>query len=359
MGVTRMDPPRPGLLGTRAVVGSGTAFELVASALMLADTAGRHRFDAVDLWTGRAREMDPADVRTFEGLGPHAIMNLIGLALESPGERSASDFLAHLASLPPAEVVLNAIGRYRRTILRSASSEVIERAVQGDDAARATFIDASWSSVVDWQKSLRYMLAIPADKLGGAITGAFQRWHDGVFVHEAARLAEYQARAAAALRAEATDWRVDALLRRVAPALEYVPPAGIELLTCVPISSIKPAILFLDHRMETVVLFTMADPPAANEPPDQLILLGKALGDPLRLQTLRALAAGPRTLGDLATELGVPRSSLSHHISILRAAGFITHTIDDGRWGRLTLRPDAIASVEPLFRAFLGGAPTD
>ena len=56
---------------------------------------------------------------------------------------------------------------------------------------------------------------------------------------------------------------------------------------------------------------------------------------------------------DLATQLGIPRTSLAHHMSVLRAAGLITHTIDDGRWGRLTLRADAVADIEPLFRGFV------
>jgi DNA-binding transcriptional ArsR family regulator len=92
---------------------------------------------------------------------------------------------------------------------------------------------------------------------------------------------------------------------------------------------------------------------AADAPPEQLVQLGKALADPLRLRALRILAGGPRTLGDLAAELGVPRTTLAHHIAVLRAAGLLSHTVEDGRWGRLSLRADAVADVEPLFRGFV------
>ncbi len=353
MVATRMDPPRLGTLGTRALVDAGTAFELVASALMVADRAGRHRFDEVNLWRRHARSMGATDARTFEGLGTHGVMNLIGLASESPDERNAPDFLALLDSLSPVEIVLNAIGRYRRTILRVVPAEVIEAAVAGDAAAQKRVLTRSWSDVPEWQKALRFLFERPADEVGTAIVLAFRRWYERAFIHEEARLAAWQAREVQKVRAESDTWRLEALLHRVAPALEYLPPAGVDLVTFVPIASIKPAILFLDHRMESIVLYTTADAPAADAPPEALVLLGKALGDELRLRTLRALAGGPRSLSDLAAEVGVPRTSLAHHIAILRAAGFITHTIDDGRWGRLALRPEAIARVEPLFRGFL------
>lgn len=348
---------RVGTLGARAVVASGTAFDLVGSTLMASDPEGRYRFTEVDRWRHLARAMPAADIRTFEGIGQHGTINLIGLALECPGARNAADLAAYIESLPPAEVVRNAIGRYRRTILRGIGADVIDAAVAGDEAARKRFMTASWTDVPLWQKALRYLLGAPADEIGGAIAGAFRRWNDLVFAHEEARLAEAQERELAALRSESESWSVDSLLRRVAPTLEYVPPAGIELVTVAPISSVKPIVLFLDHRMETIVLFATSDQPTAGEPPEQLVLLGKALGDELRLRTLRALAAGPKTLGDLAAELGVPRTSLSYHIGILRAAGLIRHTIEDGRWGRLTLRPDAVARVEPLFRDFLTSPP--
>ena len=353
-------PQRAGALGARAVVETGLGFDFVASALMLADPAGRKRFTENDLWRRHARAMDSADVRTLERLGAHPMINLVGLASESPGERGPADVLAHLSAVPPAELVLNAVGRYRRTILRGIAGDVIEDAVAGDAAARKQFHDLSWPDLPEWQASLRFLLGRPPEEVAPAIVGALERWHERAFAQEAERLSDAQERAATALRAESTSWRVDTLMRRVTPPVEYVPPAGVEVTTFVPVSSVRPAFVFLDHRMESIVLFPIAEAPAsAEEPPELLVLLGKALGDELRLRALRALASGPRTLADLATELGVPRTSLAHHMSILRAAGLVSHTIDDGRWGKLALRADAITNVAPLFRGFMAGASRD
>ena len=349
-GVPRLAAPGP-----RAILEAGTAFELVASTLTVADTGGRDRFADVAQWRERARAMDGTDRRILERMGPHVVMNLVGLAAESGGERSAADFLRHAAAISPVELIRNAVGRYRRDILRTAPGDLIDDAIAGDKAAQKQFLAMSWPDVPEWHRSLRFVLGRPPEELAPAIVRAFRAWHDRVFATEAERLGRAQLDQVAALSAESAVWRPDALLRRVAPGADYVPPAGVDLLTFVPVSSVRPVVIFLDHRMETFVLFPVVEASIGDAPPEQLVQLGKALGDELRLRALRALAAGPRTLADLATELGVPRTSLAHHVSILRAAGLLTHTIDDGRWGRLELRASAVGEIPPLFRRYIGG----
>jgi DNA-binding transcriptional ArsR family regulator len=63
-----------------------------------------------------------------------------------------------------------------------------------------------------------------------------------------------------------------------------------------------------------------------------------ALGDPVRLELVRALA----TAGELTCAppgLDVPKSTLSNHWRILREAG-LTATVRDGRHRRMSLRRD-------------------
>ncbi len=348
-----VEPVAASRVAPRLVLSAGMAFELVASTIIVADPAGQHRFTEIERWSGAMHALSAADRRTFESMGQHAVMNLLGLAAESPGERGAGDFLGHLAAQPAAEVVAVAAGRYRRVILRDVDGAVVDAAIAGDAPARKRFLAMSWPDVPEWQQSLRFLLGRPPDVVAEAIVGAFQNWHDRVFASEADRLRELQTVALDRLRAESTTWRTDALLRRVAPDVDYTPPSGLETMRFVPVSSVGPVVFILDHRMDTILLFNDAGPGTDDEPPERLVQLGKALADPLRLRALRALSIGPRTLADLATELGVPRTSLAHHMTVLRAAGLITHTTDDGRWGKLTLRPDAVADVEPMFRAFV------
>lgn len=280
-------------------------------------------------------------------------MNLLGLAAETKGDRSATDYLAHLRSTSAVEVVRHACGRYRRAVLHGVSGQVIDDAIAGDPAARKQFVSMSWPDVPEWQRSLRFLLGGSPEPMAEALIDAFQHWHDVAIAQEEARLADAQKAVIEHLAAESGAWHADALLRRVLPDVDYDPPADLESMTFVPVSSTRPLAIILDHGMDTMFLFDLGAPSTPDTPPERLVQLGKALADPLRLRALRILATGPHTLGDLAAELGVPRTSLAHHISVLRAAGLLTHTIEDGRWGRLTLRADAVADIEPMFRDFV------
>jgi len=55
----------------------------------------------------------------------------------------------------------------------------------------------------------------------------------------------------------------------------------------------------------------------------QLARIGKALGNPHRLELLELLAQGERTVDALATESGMTMANASQHLQILRAAGLV------------------------------------
>jgi len=81
-----------------------------------------------------------------------------------------------------------------------------------------------------------------------------------------------------------------------------------------------------------------------------------ALGDPVRLELVRALA----TAGELTCAppgMDVPKSTLSNHWRILREAG-LTVTVRDGRHRRMSLRRDDLEERFPgLLTVILGDAP--
>jgi DNA-binding transcriptional ArsR family regulator len=49
-----------------------------------------------------------------------------------------------------------------------------------------------------------------------------------------------------------------------------------------------------------------------------------AVAEPTRLAVLRALARGPKSIGELSTECGVPQTNMSHHVAVLKQHGIIT-----------------------------------
>ncbi|HEX2167811.1 MAG TPA: autorepressor SdpR family transcription factor [Longimicrobiales bacterium] len=49
----------------------------------------------------------------------------------------------------------------------------------------------------------------------------------------------------------------------------------------------------------------------------------RALGDPTRRSILRALRSGDLTAGEVASQFPMTRASVSHHLSVLKAAGLV------------------------------------
>ncbi len=68
----------------------------------------------------------------------------------------------------------------------------------------------------------------------------------------------------------------------------------------------------------------------------QMLLIGKAIADPRRMEILRAIAQDKATCGDLLQRTGVTAATLSHHMKELEHAGLI-ETCKDGRFLQATL----------------------
>ncbi len=71
-----------------------------------------------------------------------------------------------------------------------------------------------------------------------------------------------------------------------------------------------------------------------------LATIMRALGDPVRLQIVRLLADGQtHACGEVADAVGVPGSTASYHMRLLREAG-ITRTRAEGTQRLISLRGD-------------------
>ncbi len=80
-----------------------------------------------------------------------------------------------------------------------------------------------------------------------------------------------------------------------------------------------------------------------------------ALGDPNRRRIVEILAAGPRTVGDLAAELPISRPAVSRHLRLLREARLV---VEERAGTRRVHRLDeqGAAAVEEYLRQVWGEA---
>ncbi|MEZ3159623.1 metalloregulator ArsR/SmtB family transcription factor [Microbacterium sp. BWT-B31] len=86
---------------------------------------------------------------------------------------------------------------------------------------------------------------------------------------------------------------------------------------------------------------------------EQLATTLKALAEPARLRLLSIVAASENSQAcvcDLIDPVGLSQPTVSHHLKILTAAGFLTRS-KRGTWAYYTLVPGALDRVSQLFVA--------
>jgi DNA-binding transcriptional ArsR family regulator len=92
---------------------------------------------------------------------------------------------------------------------------------------------------------------------------------------------------------------------------------------------------------------------------ETLARVGAALADGTRRAVLAQLVAGPKYPAQLATDLGVSRSSMSNHLACLRGCGLVAATYE-GRQVRYDLADPVIGeALTALCQLPLGPCPED
>lgn len=76
-----------------------------------------------------------------------------------------------------------------------------------------------------------------------------------------------------------------------------------------------------------------------------------ALGDPRRCQLLHELCLAPRAVHELVERTGLRQPLVSHHLAVLRRAGFV-RDVPDGRLRRYLLEADPPFEVRILLELF-------
>jgi DNA-binding transcriptional ArsR family regulator len=146
------------------------------------------------------------------------------------------------------------------------------------------------------------------------------------------------------------------VLRGATRGVSYEPPPWIRSIAIVPTVAMRPYIVPVELRETVVFVCSVADEafeadPSA--PPQRLVKVAAALGDERRLRILRLLRDEPLTATEIADRLGVDRTSLHHHLGILRSAGLLAIR-DEGLGGwRYALRDDGLEHVGSELVAYL------
>jgi DNA-binding transcriptional ArsR family regulator len=303
-------------------------------------------------------ERAPAGTRAaLEGVGDRSgevWLHLLGLATEAPAPRDAAALLASLEAADPLEVRRQLLGADVPAWRRLVPPEAIEAAAAGDRAAQARLLDHPRYYGGAARQALAVLLPLGPEETRRRLLEALSRWHEESFAAREPGLVELLAADAQATTELAATMAPTRLIELVCDGFAYEPEPECPRVLLVPHLAARPWLLLCQHRDTRIICH-----PARGQDGDQraataegLLRLGRALGDEQRQRILAALAGGPRDLDELAGAVGLSRSTVHHHMGLLRAAGLV-RLAGNARRYRYGLRREAVAEATALLASVL------
>jgi DNA-binding transcriptional ArsR family regulator len=246
---------------------------------------------------------------------------------------------------------------------------LVEEAAAGDtEALRQLLVTAveEWSD----EKKDKYLdhaftlFSLDEVELRDRVVAVLRRYRQEVFSTFEAEFGAAIARAAAARRAMGNLGPAKDVIEDVTKGLDYEIPLGVTRVVLIPSLVTRPLSILDQHRELLLVYYGMADEFVETDPdaaPSWLVRTYKALGDERRLRIVRRLSEGETTFEELTEMLGLTKSTVHHHISILRAAGLVRVHVpeDDGRQRTYSLRRQAIDNAFDSLDSYILPSPRE
>lgn len=275
---------------------------------------------------------------------------LLGLAAEGPHDLAAT--IRRVRQMPAAElwrIMLGLRSRYRPP---APLVEAIDEAGNGDIAALDRHAEAAWRVAV----ARAFQCDAPAAH--EAVVTTLERWRDEVFDERWAAIGPGLEREAAHIRQAAAGQTAARVYERATRGVEYVPELGVDRLLLAPTWVGRPWVSHGRLGATLVVCYPAAEEALVASEEEAAMLrvvrLAKALADEKRVQALRHMAGHECSLQELADHLGLHKSTMHHHLAMLRGLGFLHTRVATKRY---RLRPEALTELPEVLQGYLGAGP--
>lgn len=335
------------------------AYELLLS-IVAATQATDDTYEIGSDWITEVRERAGEDLlRRIDAVANHdpdTFIHLLGLAYETPAPRDLPAFFGHLRATDAAEIKLHLVQYYSRETRRATPREVIRNAVAGDAAAQRQFLQTSHPEYEPWTNFLRGVLDADGDALKSELVAVLEEWADRIWKQEWLTILPILERDADAKREMLRNLSLDDFVKTATNGVEWVARPGVDRIVMAPSFVNRPLVSFTDVGEVQVIVYPVADESVSADfdtPPLRLVRLSKALGDEKRLRILRALSDGERNLVELAEMFGVAKTTMHHHMIVLRSAGLVSVGVGSKRY---RLRHETVPDVGALLSGYLGAA---
>ena len=336
---------------------SGAAFELIAELAAFTSGPARASLESGKTWIREVRGLAGPDlIRRVERWGFALYSELTSIALEAGPPYDPGQLVTGLRALPPDVVRRRLLGAESAPNRSMVSDGAFDRGLAGDGAARKE-LRVALGLNPSGRRSIDRLLTTSSDAVQAEVSSIVEAWASQVFPMYAAD----------ALRIVDRDVALKERLFGASPGrdalqiatngVDFEPTAWATEIVVIPTVALRPFLAPIEFGAAAIFLCSVADEafdadPAA--PPRRVVKIAVAIGDELRLRILHALVDDEMTASEIADRLGVDRTSLHHHLGILRSAGLVAIR-DDGVHGwRYTRRAARVDHVGSALDAYLG-----
>jgi DNA-binding transcriptional ArsR family regulator len=287
-------------------VAAGTGFEL------LARLAAASRVDGEQLEPDLADALD--DVGDSAG---EAWLNLLGALFDAGPPYDAEQLVVAVSSLDPIELRRHLLGRYAWSWCTLGGTDDIEAAAEGDREAVERLLDRPRYYAGHARDSLETLLSVdPAEtqrRLAVAARAGSRHLLGASIAVDLEAAAELASSTVVELPA------ADAI-ERLTRGYRYVPELEAERVVLVPHLEPSLHLVLAQHRAARVIVYRAVEERGRE---DRALALGRALSDPKRVEILVLIGRGIGRASQLVAETGLTRSTVHHHLALLREAGLV------------------------------------
>jgi DNA-binding transcriptional ArsR family regulator len=353
--VQRLTPPQ---VDPRLEIHASEAAEAITALAMVTGT-GDERYDVGTDWFHQIRTQLTGDlarvVALLQGSEPiHALWHTL-LAALADAPRCLPDFVRHLEAMTPEELWLQVLGYHAQPDPSPALRDAMLAAGRGLVEPLERWFERDSAHSGRWIHGLARGLGGDAEGARRLILDLLRRWQDEVFAARWPEIAPILERDAEEKRRLARDHSPAEVVEEATNGGEYVPEAGVGRIVLLPTYLGRPW-MRLNRQRDALVIVHPVDDGALSASPEEaqrqrVLRLARALSDDTRLRALRLLAGSSRNLQEMADELGVRKSTMHHHVAVLRAAGLLRLRLDEKRY---SLRTAPLGNLPGLLGDYLG-----
>lgn len=310
-------------------------------------------FAVGDDWFARVREQASAELteRLDRFAGASRLwIGLVGSALALGPNRSPEMLAEQVRSSDPEE--------WRRRLADLAcdhcttqeEKDLVAAAVAGDEAALSRVMAGDACALPD---ELSTLIQMPTATSTGLVADTLLRFIEEVF-GDGDGVALALSRDAEHKRALASTMEPAQLVETATNGITFTMVPEVDRIVLIPSVVVRPWVTIADHERTRVFCYPVAEQHLdadSDTPPAWLVDVYKALGDERRLRILKILKDGPASLGDITSRTALAKSTVHHHLGVLRRAGLVRVTI--GADSEYSLRGESVPDAARLLAGFL------